>query len=176
MREAAQVLTAYAVLLLLSAVWRFVPLESRPDVVALFAVYLGLTARQTLAPAVLGAFFVGYLADLLMGTPRGLLALDAIAVCLLGHFAHRRLLVRGRIFTVIFAAAVGAASGLVLMGLRICIESSLRGAGEELAVLLGTAALSGLAGPLVFRIARAIDARFARTHRERMAALEGLVP
>lgn len=176
MRETAQVLTAYVVLLLLSALWRFVPIEPRPDVVALFAVYLGLTARQTLAPSALAAFFVGYLGDLLMGAPRGLLALDAIALCLLGHFVHRRLLVRGRVFTIIFSAAVAVSSGLVLMALRAFVQSPLRGLGDEVLVLLGTAGLSGLAGPLVFRAARAVDARFARTHRERVAALEGLVP
>lgn len=176
MREAAQVLTAYAVLLLLSATWRFVPLESRPDLVALFAVYLGLTARQTIAPAAFSAFLVGYLADLLMGTPRGLLALDAVVLCLMGHFVHRRLLVRGRIFTMVFAAAVAVSSGLVLMALRVLVESPLHRMGEEASVLFGSAVLSALAGPLVFRLARAVDARFARTHRERMAALEGLVP
>jgi hypothetical protein len=31
-------------------------------------------------------------------------------------------------------------------------------------------------GPLVWRIFRRIDAAFARTHRERDAALEGLAP
>jgi hypothetical protein len=33
-----------------------------------------------------------------------------------------------------------------------------------------------LVGPLVWRMFRRIDAAFARTHRERDAALEGLAP
>jgi hypothetical protein len=40
------------------------------------------------------------------------------------------------------------------------------------AVTLATAVL----GPLVWRMFRRIDAAFARTHRERDAALEGLAP
>ncbi len=176
MRIAAQVMLAYGVLLMLSALWRFVPLSARPDAVALFAVYLGLTARLQLAPAAFGAFAIGYLGDLLMGTPRGLLAVDAVLVCLFGHLIHRRLIVRGRLFTVIFSAAVAAISAAILMVLRVYVGSGLYPPGEEFAVLGSAALLSGLVGPVLFRLARSVDARFARTHRERTAALEGLIP
>ena len=35
---------------------------------------------------------------------------------------------------------------------------------------------TALIGPLVWRLFRRIDAAYARTHRERDAALEGLAP
>jgi hypothetical protein len=35
---------------------------------------------------------------------------------------------------------------------------------------------TAVVGPLVWRVFRRIDATFARTHRERDAALEGLAP
>jgi hypothetical protein len=35
---------------------------------------------------------------------------------------------------------------------------------------------TAVVGPVVWRIFRRIDAAFARTHRERDAALEGLAP
>ncbi|HEY4055582.1 MAG TPA: hypothetical protein VGM39_03200, partial [Kofleriaceae bacterium] len=48
--------------------------------------------------------------------------------------------------------------------------------GIELQHLALVTMATALAGPLVWRIFRRIDAAFARTHREREAALEGLAP
>jgi hypothetical protein len=41
--------------------------------------------------------------------------------------------------------------------------------------MLLSALLSGHIGPVMFRMLRRVDARFARTERERGAALEGLI-
>ena len=46
--------------------------------------------------------------------------------------------------------------------------------GRELGWLAVASIVTGLFGPLVFWLCRRLDARFARTHRERDAALEGL--
>ncbi len=177
MRTAAQIGIAYAMVLALCAVWRLGPLpRAMPDVVALFAVYLGLTARIQVAPSVLGAIIIGYLADLLLGTPRGVLALDAGLLCLFAHLVHRRLLVRGWVFTAGFTAFTAVVSGLVVMALRAYMGVGPGRFGDELALLAATAALTGVIGPFVFRLCRVVDARFARTQRDRMAALEGLIP
>jgi hypothetical protein len=174
-RIAAQVLLAYALVLVLGCVWRLVPLpRAAPDVVALTAVYLGLTARRGLAPSTLGAVIIGYLGDLLTGTPPGLLALTAGVLCIAGHLIHRRLLVRGWMVTIGFSFFAALLAGLVSLLLRGLGGQG--GLGGELPSLLFVSATSGLAGPLVFRLCRRLDARFARTHRERDAALEGLVP
>lgn len=177
MRVAAQVLLAYALVLVFGCVWRFVPgWRATPDVVALCAVYLGLTARHRLAPATLGAVILGYLGDLLMGTPRGMLALTAGIICIFGHLIHRRLIVRGWLVTIFLASFTGLCSGIIGLVLRALGGLMPAGVGGDLGMLLRSALLTGIAGPLVFRLCRMIDARFARTHREREAAIEGLAP
>ncbi|WP_428265255.1 rod shape-determining protein MreD [Haliangium sp.] len=175
MRVAAQVLLAYLLLLILGAVWRFLPLDRTvPDLVALWAVYLGLTARQRLAPATAGAVIIGYLADLLLGTPRGAQALAAGIVCVFGHLIHRRLIVRGPVRSMILGAAAGVGAGVVGLLLRAQAGHLPDASGEYLAVLGRVALVTGICGPVVFRLCRMVDARFARTHREREAAREGL--
>ena len=177
MRTASHALVAYVALLVLSSVWRELPIgvvrEATPDVAALVAAYLGLTARNYIAPAVAGAVATGYLADLLGGSPPGLHALIAGAVCLLGHGVHRRILVRGWAMTLGFSAFVGAAASLCVVMIRVLSNHPLEmsfAMREVVLVAIGTAAI----GPLVFRLHRRIDAAFARTHRERDAALEGI--
>jgi hypothetical protein len=75
-----------------------------------------------------------------------------------------------------FSALVGLASGLILLGLRVWLGRFSGALGSELWTLLLSALATGLAGPLVFRLCRRVDGRFARTQRERDAALEGLLP
>lgn len=175
MRVAAQVLLAYSLALLFGCTWHYLSLgRAVPDVAALSAVYLGLTARQRLSPATVGAVIIGYLSDLLTGTPRGSQALIAGVLCMLGHVIHRRLLLRGRVVTVLLAAFTGLSAGLLGMLVRL-YAGHLPDVGEQLGVTVRAALVTGLVGPLVFRLCRAVDARFARTHREREAAREGLV-
>lgn len=177
MRNAALVLIGYAVTLVLGVVWPVLPLgplrEVPPDIAALTAGYLGLTARRGLAGAVASAVVVGYLADLLAGTPPGLLALVAGFTCVLGHLVQRRILVRG--WAVIgFAAALGASAAL--LGLLVRLAAGLPIAGiRELAMIVMLAVTTALFGTLLLRLYRRVDAAFARTHREREHALEGLV-
>jgi len=176
MRIAAQVFLAYALVLVLASVWRHMPMSrAAPDVVALVAVYLGLTARSRLAPPTAGAVVLGYLGDLLTGTPTGLLSLTAGLVCIVGHLVHRRLLVRGTLFTMAFSFFAGLFAGLVILVIRVSTVGMPGSAAGELLVLLGSALLTGLVGPFVFRLCRAIDARFARTQREREAPIGGVL-
>jgi cell shape-determining protein MreD len=129
-----------------------------------------------LAPSVLGAIIIGYLGDLLIGTPRGMLALNAGILCVIAHLVHRRLLVRGWVFTMAFTAITAVVSGFIMMALRAYMAAGPGPLGDELLTLLSSAVLTGLAGPPVFRLCRIVDARFARTQRDRMVALEGLIP
>jgi hypothetical protein len=178
MRIAAQVLLAYAIVLVVGCLWRHIPLpRAAPDVAALAAAYLGLTARRDLAPPIAGAVVIGYLADLLNGTPPGVLALSCGLLAIAGHLVHRRLLVRGWMVTLGFSFFTAVASGILVMTLRASgggLPSG--GTGGEIGWLLLGSTFTALVGPLVFRLCRRLDARFARTHRERDAALEGLVP
>jgi hypothetical protein len=177
MRSAALVLIGYAVTLVLGVLWPVLPLgplrEAPPDVAALTAGYLGLTARRGVGGAVAASVIAGYLADLLAGTPTGLLALVAGMTCVLGHLVQRRILVRG--WAVVgFAAALGG--GAALLGLLVRLVTGLPLGGlRELAMILMLALTAALFGTLFLRLYRRVDAAFARTHREREHALEGLV-
>jgi hypothetical protein len=177
MRSAALVLIGYAVMLVLGVIWPALPLGAAraapPDIAALTAGYLGLTARRGVAGAVAGAVITGYLADLLGGTPAGLLALVAGLTCVLGHLVQRRILVRGW-------AVVGFAAGLALTASTLTFLVRLAsgepiGGGREAGMPLLVAVTTAVLGPLLLRFYRRVDAAFARTHREREHALEGLV-
>jgi hypothetical protein len=176
MRNIAQVFLTYGLVLVVAALWRLLPLgRAVPDIVALSAIYLGLTARARLWPSVLGAVVAGYLADLLLGGPRGLLATAAGILCIVGHLVQGRLIVRGRLFTLVFSLLVGLASVALLLTLRGASGMTIGGLGDEAAGLLVSILLTGLCGPIFFSLARRVDARFARTQRERDAALEGFL-
>jgi len=176
-RTATHVLVAYLVLLVLGSLWPVLPLGpargAAPDVAALVAAYLGLTARDQIAPVVGGAVTVGYLADLLGGTPPGLHALVCGIVCILAHLVHRRILVRGWAMTLGFSAFVGAAAAIVIELIGIATDRGLGIGLVALSVVL-VAVTSAAIGPSVFWLHRRIDAAYARTHRERDAALEGI--
>ena len=174
MRTFAQVLLAYALILVLGCLWRLLPLgRAVPDVVALCAVYLGLTARHRLAPATLGAVVLGYLGDLLSGTPLGMLSLIAGIMCILGHVIHRRLIVRGLSVTLAVSFVTGLLAGIISLLIRAYAGLIPDGVGVEFGLILAVALTTTLTGPFVFRLCRMIDFRFARTLRDRDAALEG---
>ena len=184
MRTAVQVLAGYALLLVFGAVWRLAPITlAAPDLLAVVAVYLGLTARTVviggatlrLAPATLGAIVLGYLADLLCGSPRGALALSAGLVCVAGQLVQRHLILRGLLASMVLAFFAGLLSGVILLLIRLSGGLTAGDSWREAGMLLASAVLTGVVGPLVFRMCRSIDARFARTAREREITLGGLV-
>jgi cell shape-determining protein MreD len=183
MRTAAHVLVGYLLLLCAGVMWQYLPLGfAMPDLVACFAVYLGLTARPVvvanqplrMAPATLAAIILGYLADLLGGTPRGTMALAAGLVCIAGQLVQRQLILRGLLAAVGLAFFAGLLSGIIILVVRAWGGVLTGATGREAGMLFVSALLTGLMGPLVFRLCRAIDARFARTARERDAVLGGL--
>jgi rod shape-determining protein MreD len=180
MRTATLTLVAYVVCVVVASLWRTLPIEmfhdAVPDIGAMTAAYLGLTARRNVAPAVGGSVALGYLVDIISGTPAGLFALTLGLTCLVARAAQQRILVRGAAMTMGFSAFVALVAGIVTMlvrGLYNMPSPSFVTELQHLAIILVATALLG---PLVWRMFRRIDAAFARTHRERDAALEGLNP
>lgn len=178
MRTATLVLVAYLLCVVVAAFWRFLPWASDaiPDVGALTAAYLGLTARRQVSPAISGAVVLGYLIDLISGAPPGLIALVLALTTLIARAVQQRILVRGAIISIAFSAFVAVVSGVLVL----LVRGLYRMPGTELSVELKHVALvtfaTAMFGPMVWRMFRRIDAAFARTHREREAALEGLAP
>jgi rod shape-determining protein MreD len=180
LRTATLVLAAYALCVIVGACWRLLPAsflrDAVPELGALTAAYLGLTARRTLAPAVGGSVVIGYLADVISGTPVGLAALVLGITCLVTRSAQQRILVRGAAMTIGFSAFVALVAGVVGLVTRAVAGVPVAAITVELSHLSLVVAATALIGPLVWRLFRRIDATFARTHREREAALEGLAP
>lgn len=180
MRTATLVLAAYVLCVIVGACWRLLPsdllLDAVPELGALTAAYLGLTARRNLAPAVGGSVAIGYLADVISGTPPGLGALVLGFTCLVTRSAQQRILVRGAAMTIGFSAFVAVVAGVLGIAIRGLAGIPVASVGVELRHLALVAVATALIGPLVWRAFRRIDAAFARTHRERDAALEGLAP
>ena len=180
MRSATIVLIAYGLMLVAAVAWPALPLpivgDTPPDLAALTASYLGLTARRGLAGAVGAAVITGYLADLLSGSPHGLLALTAGLVCLAAVGVQRRILVRGWALTIGFAVAASVLAFIAALLIRAISGDPLAGGATELWGAARTAVMTGLGGLFVLRLYRRVDAAFARTHRERDHALEGLTP
>jgi cell shape-determining protein MreD len=167
---------AYFVLaVLVGALWRATPFEVvAPDIALLFALYLGITSgRSTLWEATLAALMIGYVHDVLAGAPRGLGSIILGVMCILTRGTTARLLVRGTFFIAGFAFVGSLLASAALIVVRISFDAPIGGFARELVTALGTAALTALAAPPVIRLLRSIDARLARTQREREALREG---
>jgi len=180
LRTATLVLAAYVLCVLVGAWWRLLPAsllrDGVPELGALTAAYLGLTARRGLAPAVGGSVAIGYLADVISGTPPGLGAVVLGLTCLITRSAQQRILVRGAAMTIGFSAFVALVAGVLGLIVRAVAGVPVAAITVELSHLVLVVVATALIGPLVWRLFRRIDAAFARTHRERDAALEGLAP
>jgi rod shape-determining protein MreD len=178
MRTAAIVLAAYALCVAVASVWRLAPWigDAIPDIGALTAAYLGLTARRQVSPAIGGAIALGYLIDLISGAPPGMIALVLALTTLVARAVQQRILVRGAAISVAFSAFVALISGVLAVLVHALYRMPIAAVSVELGQLGSITAATAIAGPMVWRMFRRIDATFARTHRERDAALEGLAP
>jgi rod shape-determining protein MreD len=178
MRTATLVLVAYLVCVVVASFWRLLPwiADAIPDIGALSAAYLGLTARRQVSPAIGGAIVLGYLIDLISGAPPGLIALVLALTTLIARAVQQRILVRGAAISIAFSAFVALVSGILALVVRVLYRMSIATFSIELQHIAFVTMATAICGPLVWRMFRRIDAAFARTHRERDAALEGLAP
>jgi cell shape-determining protein MreD len=175
MRNIAQILGFFVLQVVVSALWRVTPFEVvAPDLALLFVLYLGLTAaRTTLWEATVAALMIGYVADVLAGAPRGFGAFLMGLLCIVCRLTTARLLVRGSLFIFTFAFLGSLVASVASGVLRWSLDAPVGRAGAEVVCALGTAVLTAAVAPSVLRLCRAIDARFARTQREREALRDG---
>jgi len=177
-RTATLVLVAYFACVIVGAVWRLLPWvhDAVPDLGALTAAYLGLTARRNVAPSVGASVVLGYLVDLISGAPPGLFALVLGVTCLIARAVQQRIYVRGATMTIAFSGFVALVASIVSVLVRALYHVPSASLALELRHMALDAVATAVIGPVVWRIFRRIDAAYARTHRERDAALEGLAP
>jgi rod shape-determining protein MreD len=178
MRTATIVLVAYLCCAVVAAIWRLLPWinDAIPDLGALTAAYLGLTARRQVSPAIGGAIVLGYLIDLISGAPPGLIALVLAMTTLVARAVQQRILVRGAAISIAFSAFVALVAGVLALVVRVLYRMPSAAFSVELQHVAQVTLATAVVGPLMWRMFRRIDAAFARTHRERDAALEGLAP
>lgn len=178
MRTATIVLVAYLSCVVVASFWRLLPWVNDviPDLGALTAAYLGLTARRQVSPAIGGAIVLGYLIDLISGAPTGLVALVLAVTTLIARAVQQRILVRGAAISIAFSAFVALVASVLTLVVRALYRIPSAAFSVELRHVAVVTLATAMLGPLVWRIFRRIDAAFARTHRERDAALEGLAP
>ncbi len=179
MRTASLVLVAYVACVVVGAVWRLMPWaihDAVPDLGALTAAYLGLTARRSVTPAVGASVMLGYFVDLISGAPPGLMALVLGLTCLIARAIQQRIYVRGATMTIGFSSFITLVAGIVAIIVRGIYHVPSAAMAVELRNLALVAVATGVVGPVVWRTFRRIDAAYARTARERDAALEGLAP
>ena len=125
-------------------------------------VYLGLHAGNV--EGVLTAAAIGYVLDLLAGTPRGLMTFLGVVLFLLARAAGTAVDVRGRAaFGVLSGAGALFLSIASMVLLRYVLPPEAAPGARLLPRMLLEAFLTGFASPLVLIGMRAIDRRF---HKE----------
>ncbi|MGE5185385.1 MAG: rod shape-determining protein MreD [Acidobacteriota bacterium] len=177
MRTATIVLVAYLLCVIVASCWRLLPgaaHDAVPDLGALTAAYLGLTVRRSLAPAVGGSIVLGYLIDLISGAPPGLCALVLALTGLVARAVQQRIYVRGALMTIAFSGFVALVAQAVAFVVRAIYRMPRAAMWIELRHAALVAIATAIVGSFVWRIFRRIDATYARTHRDRDAALEGI--
>ena len=174
MRHLSQIAAAQGVLLVLGVLWRVMPFEVvAPLPAVVYAAYLGVSTRDRIPIAVAVAVTIGYLSDLVGGSPRGLMALVAGILCVATRAASARLLLRGRLFVATFTLVASLGASALVVGIRLLWGVPVGSVAREAIVAIGSGLATATIAPLVFRLCRAIDAAFARTARERDALREG---
>jgi hypothetical protein len=176
MRRVALVLLGYSLLLVLGPLWRITPFEVVvPNLALIMAAYLGITARESIAAATLSAVSIGYLSDLLGGSPIGLGMFLAGVGAIGARLVTARLLVRGRGFIFVLLSAMSLVGAGLSYALRVYHGAGRSPLANEVLIALGCAVVTGTLAVPVFRLCRTVDARFARTEREREAVREGFL-
>jgi hypothetical protein len=178
-RTATIVIVAYVMCVLLAAIWRYMPgllQDAIPGIGPLTAAYLGYTLRPFRAPSTAGVVVLGYLIDVISGTPAGLTSLVLAIIADVGRATQQRIFVRGTAMTIGYSAFIAVLAGVSRIIVSVLFGIARPPVGLELQQMALIALTTALVGPAVWRLFRRIDAAYARTHRERDAALEGLVP
>jgi rod shape-determining protein MreD len=178
-RVATIVLVAWLLCIFVASIWRNMPgftQDAIPAIGALTAAYLGHTTRPWRAPVAAGATILGYLIDVISGTPVGMSCLVLGMTADIARSTQQRIFVRGTLMTIGFCAFISLFASLSKIIVCAVFGIPRPPVAIELQQMALMAFATALIGPAVWKLFRRIDAAYARTHRERDAALEGLAP
>jgi rod shape-determining protein MreD len=158
MRTLVVLLFAVLLLVLQSALHTLVPLRIPVPAFALLApLYLALSPRWSVPRAVVCAFIVGYVFDLVSGARVGVHALAIPLVVLIGTLLGSRLSVRGPFARAVTCFLLTLVFGVFILGTsRMAGTPGMSGARS----LLLEAALTAAFGPPVFAVLDRVERRF----------------
>ncbi|MEK6606967.1 MAG: rod shape-determining protein MreD [Myxococcota bacterium] len=148
----------YALLVLEAVLLRVVRVDLlAPGLAQAVVVYVALSRRGSAPAHAMFALAIGYLCDVLSGSPRGLHAFVLVALAMLGRLVARRVYIEGFVAEAL-AALGGSATSAMLIG---AVAFVLPEAAPAIpwsplpAQLIATA----LVGPPIFAMGRRLDAR-----------------
>jgi rod shape-determining protein MreD len=158
MRGLATLFVGFVLLLVQSVLLQLVPVQvPTPAFGVLVALHVGLSPRWTFSSAVFAGFSLGYLFDLVSGTPRGTHTFVYSVLALLASAVGPRVSVRGFFLRASAGFVVTFVGGLLVGGVRAVCESASTAPGFR--IILLEAALTGLVGPLVLGLLDRLDRR-----------------
>ena len=176
MRIVCHCLLVYLLIIVMSVVWSHAPQWlAPPQCLALSALYLGLVGRRETLFSLIATIVLGYVADLVLGYPKGVMAFSMGIICVFGSMLQGQMMVRGRLLMALLSAAAAFVALSIVHAILLFRGSLGMGFNELLLYTLLSCLMTGLVGPFLIAAFRRIDAAFARTQRDRLAALEGLL-
>jgi len=146
----------YVLLVFEGVLMLLLPLRvAAPDLALLVVVAVALSRRGTAPTHAAFACALGYVADVVSGGPRGLLAFTFVAISLVGRFFSRRVYVDRWWGRMVAAAMCTALSGAVTVTLHaLVVEGS---TARSMALVPLHAAITAATAPIVVGLCRRVD-------------------
>jgi rod shape-determining protein MreD len=158
-------LFGYALLIVEGTVMVFIPLSAAaPDLVLLVVVAAALSRRGAAPTHAAFACAMGYVADVLGGGPRGVLAFTFVVISLLGRFFSRRVYINRLWGRALAALVCAAASGAVVTVVQSIVMEGVTL--RSFALIPVHATSTALVSPLVIGVCRRIDSALGIVIRE----------
>jgi rod shape-determining protein MreD len=176
MRTFAIIVCGWLLLVLQSALWRYLPFDTvSPDLWAVFAVYLGLHAQEGRGPSAVGAALaLGFVFDALAGAPSGLFGFASAFLALVAVSLSKRLLLRGRLAVGGAGAVASVVGALAILALMTVEGGPVVLNWRLIWLLVLQAVMTALFTPGIFWLLRRVEARTDR-QRARDLAREGVL-
>jgi rod shape-determining protein MreD len=137
-----------------------------PNAVLPIVLYLGMTQELPLWRVALLSALLGMLVDTVTGNPLGMMTFVHVATLIATRAGSLRLLMRGRVSQVAITALVAALGALLVIALRSLFRPNPQvpaaSAKHWLIAVLVPSISTGVLAPLVFQLARRVDARSRR--------------
>lgn len=141
-----------------------------PNLLLPMVIFLGVSPDVSIVRGTAISFVLGYLLDLFCGNLMSLHTFVMVATFMLARGAGLRLFLRGPVFQIVLTFVVGVLSSGAVVALRAIFQKERYLPPQsfgEIVLTVGTSALvTAAAAPLVFLVARRIDAVMVRRREE----------